>query len=757
MRSSQGTALPLRAPVSAEPTLLGLEHEFQVHDVRTNAPLDFRSLVRSLPIDGRRIDPSDPNALRCPWGGLITADGREAEIAVDPVACEPGFVDRLDRRTRTAHRALRDALPVHLDLTGYSTHLSVATPPRMTSRVASIYASHFSAPMMLLLDRRESPGLLVRTRPGRTELCGEYATGSALHGAAAFAAGSVLASIEAARHRRSRRTLPPAIDVRLAPAAQRTGWYVDRLAFGVDLYDAARSARLRTARSTTTAQAQLEQAWAVARHALTTAGLADIADLAVTDAMVHGDLPLPVESTLVDTPTEAATVENGSAFGRAIAERHRPWGRLTPAAMSWDLAVFAAAGRHGSRTAFIAVPRREFAVFLDDLDAGLLDAAIAAYLAAPANGSRLVAASDVERAALYDEVSADGLGPAEPRPGAPLGRLASAIDRLQGGHSGGGSRDDKHRDPDRRPDPQPERGPEPTAHRQPQQPSAAKAARKLGRPAMAAGIAAVVVVVIAGVALAGKGSSDASAPPTTAPPGVATPGATTGVAAVATTRPNPVAVPSTPTRPPTTTPAPQLRFTALVAGDDYAYVDGTCDNGVTPGRVAIWVSAGGTPVARVYSVAPPPGVTAYEMTWVGADRYEVLFPDGAVDIGNAEISAVADCSGATTRKSGPSLIVSGIGADIENAPVEPGTPVTLVSDVDERIDACTTRNYVDVKVQWGTVNADGDNGPIFASEPMTRGADGKYRVTLAFERYFEELMVVGTYQSTTARCDWGNG
>ena len=51
---------------------MGIEHEFQLMDGATQ--LDARSLLGRLPIDGRRLDPGDPSAIRCSWGGVITAD-----------------------------------------------------------------------------------------------------------------------------------------------------------------------------------------------------------------------------------------------------------------------------------------------------------------------------------------------------------------------------------------------------------------------------------------------------------------------------------------------------------------------------------------------------------------------------------------------------------------------------------------------------------------------------------------------------------
>lgn len=66
--------------------MVGLEHEFALW--RGTDRLDFRTLVHEIGLDGRRLDPGDPNAYRCRWGGVITADGKEAELASPPVKRE---------------------------------------------------------------------------------------------------------------------------------------------------------------------------------------------------------------------------------------------------------------------------------------------------------------------------------------------------------------------------------------------------------------------------------------------------------------------------------------------------------------------------------------------------------------------------------------------------------------------------------------------------------------------------------------------
>jgi hypothetical protein len=115
-------------------TLVGLEHEFQLVD--GSAPVDFRRLIHTLPIEGVRADPSDPNAYRCPWGGAITCDGAEAEIAIPPVEVRSGFVHRALEYSQHGEATLRELVPsLHLD--GYSSHISVSS-----RRVATPRHSH---------------------------------------------------------------------------------------------------------------------------------------------------------------------------------------------------------------------------------------------------------------------------------------------------------------------------------------------------------------------------------------------------------------------------------------------------------------------------------------------------------------------------------------------------------------------------------------------------------------------------------------
>ena len=173
-----------------------------------------------------------------------------------------------------------------------SAHFSAAMPARLNDPVCRLYAQTFAADLMLLMDRADSPGLLVRPRPGRTELCGDFVGGQPLPAAAAFVAGTTRACAAAVRRRSARGQLPPRLDVRLARAVHRYGWYVDRSAFGTDLHAASRGALLpRASGGTISAQSHLELAWAAARQAL--ADDAAAPDMQAAEAMVTGSLPRP--------------------------------------------------------------------------------------------------------------------------------------------------------------------------------------------------------------------------------------------------------------------------------------------------------------------------------------------------------------------------------------------------------------------------------------------------------------------------------
>jgi hypothetical protein len=92
--------------------LLGLELEFSARS-QEGGRVHFGSLIRHLALEGGALDPGDPNAHRCSWGGVITSDGAEAEIATPPVWTRPGFTAELQAWAEAGQAALRCAAPCH--------------------------------------------------------------------------------------------------------------------------------------------------------------------------------------------------------------------------------------------------------------------------------------------------------------------------------------------------------------------------------------------------------------------------------------------------------------------------------------------------------------------------------------------------------------------------------------------------------------------------------------------------------------------
>jgi HYR domain len=426
-------ALRLHVPREVPPGpggLLGLELEFSVRSAR-GSRVHFGSVIHRLALDGTALDPGDPNAYRCWWGGVITSDGAEAEIATPPVRTRPGFAARLQGWARTGEAELRRAVPRGVGLDGYSAHFSAAMPGKLNDRVCRLYAERFAADLMLLMDRADSPGLLVRPRPGRTELCGEFTEDEPLAAAAAFVAGSTRACAAAVRGPGARTALPPRLEVRLARAVHRYGWYVDRGAFGTDLHAASRRALLRRASGgTISAQSHLELAWAAAREAL--ADDAAASDLQAAEAMVTGSLPLPAEHGQpggapggqrgrdVRSPLDGTVVPDTSR----LCAQARPGYTLRPVAATWDFTVFEATGP--ARRAYACIPRDSLPGFAAALEEGALDEAIAAYLALSSHRRVLSAARQTTNPGLYDKM------------GPPAGLLAPERDP-QTGHQDSGN------------------------------------------------------------------------------------------------------------------------------------------------------------------------------------------------------------------------------------------------------------------------------------------------------------------------------
>lgn len=391
-----------RVDTASAGALIGLEHEYVVR--HADHRVDFRTLLREIDVGGQRLDPGDVNAHRCPWGGVVTADGAEAEVATPPVDVRPGFVMRLEAEAGRAAANLAASLPAGHRLEGYSTHLSVSVPDAATTSVCERIASSFGPALMLLGNRVDSPGLLIRPRPGRIEAAFEFATGMPLRASMTYLTGAVLASASQGTFLRTR--LPPALRVHAVATADRVGWGLRRTAFGSDLLQEARTAVLVTTQGTSiTAQEHLELTWSAARDAIV--DRVSDADLEAADRLVCGADPLPVERSAggdLDPPLVMVPAElPRSAFGAVLERCERPEFTVRVCLATWDLTVFHVASLR--RSAFAAVPRGALRCFLDQLALGDLDSVFTAYLATPLGDRNLDGWQHARRPGLYDSIA----------------------------------------------------------------------------------------------------------------------------------------------------------------------------------------------------------------------------------------------------------------------------------------------------------------------------------------------------------------
>jgi hypothetical protein len=280
----------------------------------------------------------------------------------------------------------------------------------------------------------------------------------------------------------------------IQPSAIRSGWYVDRSAFGTDLYRHGRATILRDRRGhRRTANAQLVEAWERSRAIAETCFAATELDL--VDRIVDRDAPLPLEDPRFDenAPSTHPGATQPSPFEQVTRERTRAGFRIAPRSIAWNAVVF---DIHGARDAVACIPRRTLDEFLLDLDAGRLDQTIDAFLAAPPANRVLVSSDQADEPRLYDSItSPDAIVPAERGPRG-LARL--------GGNGGGSPAEDRRNKGRRRP---PRRG-----------------------LAVGAVVVVAVVVIAAGAAFATRSKSDDTKPVAAAPVIVATPTASTDAA-----------------------------------------------------------------------------------------------------------------------------------------------------------------------------------------------------------------------------------
>ncbi len=266
-----------------------------------------------------------------------------------------------------------------------------------------MFVSRFACGQMLLMDRRHSPGLLVRPRPGRLEIGGEYAVGSALRAALAYAPAPRSPASPLVRAGTTS-GLPPAVLVRVERNILRYGWYVARTAFGRDLYRDGRAAWLATVDGDLiTANDSMSQAWAVARRHLEPFTEPD--DLRDADALVAEEIPLPIERQDTELDHDVAMpAAPRSPFGRATNLQPRATFDIAPVMLTWELAVFLIARADRRRSAFAAVPGRHLETFERALESGVLDGSIVEYLSTRPSGRKLLSHEQALVPGLFDEL-----------------------------------------------------------------------------------------------------------------------------------------------------------------------------------------------------------------------------------------------------------------------------------------------------------------------------------------------------------------
>lgn len=348
---------------------VGIEHEYQVLDSAEQRVAFGPLIARAGDRVGRRLDPADAAARRTAWGGVVTADGDEAESATPMIplapnwtaamldACDAGAADLADLAVLAAPYSLR----------GYSTHISVsALGLRLghLDEVARLVLDSAAVAVALLLDNEHSPGLLVRPRPDRVELCGDFLGGDRLAVAATFAAGAVLAAQDAAA---ARRLIRYRLTLRTEPTRQRYGWFLPRHGVGADLYRLGRATPVtRSNGETVTAGVHLQEVWSAIRDVVTP--FVTDTELMSVDRMVDGRSALPCESKPSMLPTTKSRVPPTLD---AIITRHHDALSVECVAATWTAAVFALDTPEG--TSLLTIPGRSVTTFLQQLDAHAID------------------------------------------------------------------------------------------------------------------------------------------------------------------------------------------------------------------------------------------------------------------------------------------------------------------------------------------------------------------------------------------------
>ena len=375
---------------------VGVEHEYGVWS--GSAQVDFRQLLPVVAGDLRALDPGDPRARRLPSGVMLTADGREAELATPPLPWDGRAPEALDALLAAERGVLaaRAAEAAAVDrLTGFSTHVNVTVPDALAVEVGRRFVQHCGLATVLVAEPSSSAGLLVRPRRGRLEIGGEYAEGEHLVALVTFVGSAVGALLAGAP--------PPPLPAPVAvPAREKFGWFLPPEGPYADLLVRGRAAGGEL----------LEEVWAWARPTCLGAGV----DPAPVDRLVAG-APLRLEDR--DAAADACSV--GTEPDRVAPDRLTGPRRLAGGVeaetlwLTWQHVVWVF--RDGSRELHAVLPVDQEAEFLELLDAGAYDEVVRRELRRRVRRRRLVVHAQVEGAAWWHVVRPGALVPAERTPG----------------------------------------------------------------------------------------------------------------------------------------------------------------------------------------------------------------------------------------------------------------------------------------------------------------------------------------------------
>lgn len=426
--------------VGAPASISGIEQEYAVW--RDGRQVPFAPLLGAiLPHASARGFGEDPLARVRRDGAVWTADGPHAETVTPPRRLGLGIASQLAddvlhqremllRRLRSV--GAQDGAPY--ELRGYSTHVNAfcrtADPWTLVRRFGELYGPA----VMLLADRRDSPGLLIRPRPDRLEIGTEYlesrddieAVVLVVLSATIDLWNAVAAEPGSGGDPASNGALRRLYAGAFQSTWQRPGIFIDRAAFGDDMYRRGRDAWLRLADGGRERAGQrLENSWVALRPIAST--FATEAELSAVDTRVAGAVKLPSERLARLEPTvhrghripRVSPGPNAMLLGRM---RHGAL-RVEPAALDWDASLLRISHRGG--VAFARVPRDDSARFASMVRNG--DLAVALEARAVVGGPPAVTSPEDRTPGLFDVlVATDGevarlLGPG----GTEMGRAAT--------------------------------------------------------------------------------------------------------------------------------------------------------------------------------------------------------------------------------------------------------------------------------------------------------------------------------------------